>query len=252
MKAEHRHELKTNVLAEWLINSPQWTKENLRTIIIVSIVAVTVIASSSAYWYRKNIESVQRQLELTKLIGSLPHNKMQIIQAHAQGVDISYMLIQTANNLKSVAENIKDDAMAAFALIKQAETLRMELHYRPGTASKQDATAQINRAKASYTEAIGKSSSNPSLMAAAEFGLGLCEEEIGNFDQAGRIYSAIIENPDFECTTATVQAKQRLNTIADYQQKVVFKATPKPEPAETELLQPQIQLTAPDINLPGQ
>ena len=34
MKSDHRHELKTNELAEWLGNLPQWTKENLVTIII--------------------------------------------------------------------------------------------------------------------------------------------------------------------------------------------------------------------------
>ena len=33
MKAEHRHELKTNELVEWLTNLPQWANENLTTII---------------------------------------------------------------------------------------------------------------------------------------------------------------------------------------------------------------------------
>ena len=34
MKSDHRHELKTNELAEWLGNLPEWTKENFVTIII--------------------------------------------------------------------------------------------------------------------------------------------------------------------------------------------------------------------------
>ncbi|MHC4595136.1 MAG: hypothetical protein ACYS19_09345, partial [Planctomycetota bacterium] len=78
--------------------------------------------------------------------------------------------------------------MAALALIKQAEALRTELHYRPGTVSKEDLTAQINQAKAGYADAIERSSFNPSLMAKAKFGLGLCEEELGNFAEAEQIY----------------------------------------------------------------
>ena len=43
MKSDHRHELKTNELAEWLGNLPEWTKENLVTIIAVVVVVVVVV-----------------------------------------------------------------------------------------------------------------------------------------------------------------------------------------------------------------
>ena len=56
MKSEHRHELKTNELAEWIGNLPQWARENRRMIIYVSVVAVLVIGSASWYWYNKNVE----------------------------------------------------------------------------------------------------------------------------------------------------------------------------------------------------
>ncbi|MBA7624503.1 hypothetical protein ES703_31912 [subsurface metagenome] len=47
MKSKHRHDLKTNELAEWIGNLPQWARENHRTIIYVSVVAVLVIGSAS-------------------------------------------------------------------------------------------------------------------------------------------------------------------------------------------------------------
>ena len=272
MKPEHRHQLKTNELAEWIANFPQWARENLRMIIGVSVVAVLVIASAFFYWYRKNVEQVRKQLELTNLISTLSKNKMQILGAHAQGVDYSFILIQPADDLKTLSQNTNNNQMAALALIKQAEALRTELHYRSGIVSKQDLTAQINRAKTSYTEAIEKSSPNPSLTAAAKFGLGLCEEELGNFEKAGQIYSDIAASPDFEGTTAAAQAKHRLDTMADYQQKVVFTAvksktaasgllkpeTSKPppsplreqgqaKPTPTEIKQPQAELTQPEV-----
>ena len=257
MKSEQRHELKTNELAEWLQHLPQWARKNLTTIIYVSVVAVVVIGYSFWYYYQKNTASVKKQFELTKLIRQLPYSKGQILKAQSQEVDISYMLIQTADNLQAAAQNIKDDLVAASVLIKSADILRMELHYRPGTVSKEDAAAQINRAKAAYSEATelvaakraaaGKASRAPSLAATARFGLGLCEEEIGNFAQAQQIYRDIVTNPGLEYTTAAAQAKIRLDSIPiyrEYQQKVVFKTPAKP--AITPPSTPQFELNLPD------
>jgi tetratricopeptide (TPR) repeat protein len=263
MKPEHRHQLKTNELAEWIVNFPQWAKKNAKTIIYISV--LTVVVAGVYFWkvYEKRIVSDREQLEFTNFISQISQGKTQILQAQAQGVDTSYTLIQAADNLQNIAQNAKDEQMAALALIKEAETLRMELHYRFGSISRQDLTAQINRAKDSYTKAIEKSSTNPSLMATAKLGLGLCEEELGNFEQARKIYSEIIANADFEGTVADAQAKQRLLTMADYQQKVVLRQTPKQTP--TEFIQPEIKLESPegfqtqngalevpDLNVPSQ
>jgi len=243
MKSEHRHELKTNELAEWIINFPQWAKENATTIIYVSVLIVVV--AGVYFWkvYEKGAVSDREQLEFTNFVSQISQGKTQILQAQAQGVDTSYTLIQAADNLQNIAQNAKGEQLAALALIKEAETLRMELHYRFGSISSQDIAAQINRAKDSYTKALEKSPTNPSLAAAAKLGLGLCEEELGNFEQARQIYSEITANADFEGTVAAAQAKQRLLTMADYQQKVVFKSSPK-QPAES--IQPEIKLESPE------
>lgn len=253
MKPDHRHELKTNELAEWIANFPQWAKEN-RTLIIA--VLVVIVAIGTAYIWRihsKNL-AVRTQIELTGLISQLLGSKMQILSAQAQGKDISYMLVQRdgpADRLKNFAQNVNDDLMAAVALIKQAEALRTELHCRPGTVSKQDLAEQINRAKASYTEALEthlKRVSNPSLTATAQFGLGLCEEELGNYEKAQQIYRDITTNSGFEGTVAKTAAEQRLETMADYKTTIVFKASAKPEPVAVEKL--PIEIKPADTNLP--
>ncbi len=264
MKSEHRHELKTNELAKWLTNFPQWAKENRTTIIYVSALVITV--AGLYFWkvYEKNVVSVRERLNLTNLITQLSQSKPQILQAQAQGFDSSYNLLPIADKLAAAAQNTKNNQMAALALIKRAQALRMELHYRLEAAGEREIKAQIDTAKASYTEAINLLSNadsqtpienrkfkNPSLIATAKFGLGLCEEELGNFEKAEQIYRDIAENSSFESTTALVQAEQRLNTMADYRQKVVFKQSPiKPEVKSTsaEPVQPQIKLQAPDIN----
>lgn len=249
MKAKHRHELKTNVLAEWIVNFPQWAKKNLRTIIFVSVVAVLVMGSASYHWYKKNVERARRELVFTNLINELIQGKPQILQAQARGMDISYLLIQTADSLERVAESAKEPDMAALALIKRGEALRTELHYRFGSVSERDAATAMERAKASYTEALGKASSNSSLTAMAKLGLGLCEEEVGNFEQAGQIYNDIIADAGLEGTVGSAQARQRLETLAVYEERVVFRPAPKPGPNETDILESQIQLIGPGVNL---
>jgi tetratricopeptide (TPR) repeat protein len=239
MKADHRHELKTNELAEWLFHLPQWTKENLKTIIFVLVVLVAAVAVYSWRFYSRNVVDVREQIEFTNLLNQLAGGKMQILQAQAQGRDLSFVLLQPAKALETFAQNTKNDNMAALAMIKRAEALRAELHY--GTVDEPYLIAQTNKAKASYAEALEKCSANPSLAAAAKFGLGLCEEELGNFEEAKQIYRQIAEGSDFDGTTTKAAAKQRLDTMDDYTQKLVF----KPAPA------PPIEIRPADVNLPA-
>jgi tetratricopeptide (TPR) repeat protein len=253
MRPEHRHELKTNELAEWINNFPQWARENLRMIIYVSVVIILVAAAYFWKIYQKNVVIAGEQFEFTRLVSSLPRSKIQILYTQNQGVDSSYILLNPAKGFQTLAQNTKNDLMAALALIERGEALRMELHYRLGPVSDQDLVAQINRAKASYNEAISRltvakehGKTDPSLVAMADLGLGLCEEELGNFDQARQIYRDITTNNQFEPTTAFAAAKQRLETMDDYKTKVVFK--PSPKPTTTVLPQPQIKQQLPEIN----
>lgn len=117
MKAEHRHELKTNELAEWIANFPQWAKENRITIIAVAV--VVAVAAALYFWrsYDRNVVQVRKQLALTSLLNQLPVDKMQIIRSRSQGRDDSFILLSLAGNLKTFAQEAKDDGMAALALI---------------------------------------------------------------------------------------------------------------------------------------
>jgi hypothetical protein len=245
MKSEHRHELKTNELAEWLTHLPQWAKDNRITIIGVLLVAV--VAGAVYIWkiHNRNVIA-QNQIELTNYMARLLGGKEQVIRAQSQGKDLSYILLQPANDLKSFARSVKDNRMAAFALIKRAEALRTEIHYRLGPVNQQDLTTQINLAKDSYNEAIKRAASLPSLLAEAKFGLGLCEEELGNFEAARQIYHDVAANPDFEGTVAKAAAKWRLETMADYKTRVVFQPSAKPKFPEAP--QPKIEVKPVDIN----
>ncbi len=248
MKSDHRHELKTNELAEWLGNLPQWTKENFVTIII-AVVVVAAAGGLYGWWlYNKNVVQVQEQTEFTNLLNQISSGKMQILQGQqSQGRDFSFVLLQPANNLQTFAQKTTHKRMAALAFIKRAEALRAELHY--GNVEDDYLINQTNLAKASYAEALEKCSTNPSLAATAKFGMGLCEEELGNFEQARQTYQDITANPDFESTLATIRAKRRLETMADYEQKIVFKPAPKPTVQTTPIGAGQLPNIIPPFNI---
>jgi hypothetical protein len=206
-------------------------------------VSAVIIGITTFYIWRiyNEREVTRKQLELSSLISQLFDSQMQILKAQTQERDLSFILLQPADNLRIFARNADDDQMAAFALIKQAEALRKELHFRQVIVPEQEVATQINQAKAGYAEALQRCSANPSLTAMAKFGLGLCEEELGSFEAAEQIYRDITINPDFNGTVAAVQAKLRLETMADYKQKMVFK--PAPKKLAVELARP------PDTNL---
>ena len=114
MKSEHRHQLKTNELAEWIANLPQWAQKNARMIICISIVVLCVAGLYFYYRYRTTA-LIKKQLALTDLIVRLSQSKIQILGAQTQGIDYSFILLQPADNLEIFAENTKDNQMAALA-----------------------------------------------------------------------------------------------------------------------------------------
>ncbi len=233
MKSDHRHELKTNELAEWLGNLPQWTKENLNTIIIVLAVIAVGFAVYSWRFYSNNVLQSREKAELMNLLHQIQLGKMQIIQTQSQNpaTDISHILLQPAAGLETFAKSTSKKQLAALALIKQAEAIRAEVHY--GTADKLYIAEQINKAKDCYTKAMEKCPTNPTLTALAQFGLGLCEEELGSFDKAKEIYNQITANSDFKGTIAVTQAKFRLETMDDYTKDITFKPEPKAAAVQT-------------------
>lgn len=245
MKSEHRHELKTNELAEWLANLPEWTKEHLVAIISVSALIIAIAGVYMWMGYNKNVVHVRERIEFTRLLNQISVAKMQIRQAQEEQRDLSFTLLQPAKALEAFAQNTTNDRMAALALIKEAQALRAELLY--GTAEEQYFKEQINKAKAGYAEALEKSRGNPALAAAAEFGLGLCAEELGNFEEARQTYQDIVSNSDYEGTVTVAQAKRRLEIMDDYKEEIAFKPNPNPQPASASQPAINVQPTSPRL-----
>lgn len=243
MKSDHRHELKTNELADWLAHFPQWARDNRSTLLGAAVVLVLVIGVYFVRFYRRDVVSVRQQVQLTHLVTQIPAQRMTVAQAASQGTDQSITLLPIAQDLEAFAEGSGNDRMAALAWIKHAESLRSELHFRLGNTGSEEVARQIAQAQNSYREALARAASIPALAATAEFGLGLCAEELGDFDEAKEIYRAVAQNVDYDGTAGQAAAAHRLATVDDYRGTVTFRPAP-PEPEGMDA--PTIQIPSED------
>ena len=192
---------------------------------------LSFLCSHRLFYYplSKNGVAEREQNNLTAIVSQLPQQKAYIAQKQLENQDNAYMLFQLTDELDSIAKNASNDAIAAMALIKSAEVLRTELHFRFGAISQQDITTQIGKAKDYYTKALDKlkRSPNPTLEAVAKIGLGLCEEELGNADAARKLYQEVATGAAYEGTAPVEAAKQRLIAMDSFTEKIVLKPMPR-------------------------
>jgi len=241
MKAEHRHDLKTNELAQIMSTIPGWAKQNLRTIIYVAIVIIVVVGYYFYYHFQTTTGTQRDQVAMTQLLSQLPQAEAQIARSQSSGDDRSYELVQIANTFGNIATSSKQDTVVAMSLIKQAEMTRAELHFRFGNISQQDLNAQIAKAKDLYSKAQTLLARTPdsSLEAAARFGQGLCEEELGNLDEAKKVYHEVSADAAFQGTTSAAAARNRLEIMDGFMQKITLKSVPRSAPvasAQSEIM----------------
>lgn len=238
MKAEERHELKDNELAQWLRQLPEWARQNTRQIVLICGIIAAAVIIYGWYYYEKNIAYVSRRQAFSEQIMQLNANKRQAATEGTKAKDLSFMLAQSGDTLGQLASRAKDKDMAALAYVKRGEALRASVHYKP-TQFTQDMASQIQLARDSYRRAIELASENPTIPALAMYGLGLCAEELQDYQVAEQTYKQIVADPNLAGTVGQAAAEYRLRTFKDYTAKVVFRRIPpKAIPDVNALAQP--------------
>ena len=233
MDAEHRHELKTNELADWLGHLPQFLKDNSNTIIGVVLICVGLIS-----WPIFNKMSQQKdmaqQTEITQSIQMLDQDVYEVVSAQeddvlAQTEALNTMLIN-ADTLIEKASESDNPNLAALAMIKGAQAIRTQLHLRKAMDAETLET-QVDKARQAYQKAFD-TAQTPTLKAMAQLGLGLCSEELGQTAQAAEIYQQIVDNETYQATALPVQAQQRLDNLDENAEAFVFAEAPEPAAPE--------------------
>jgi tetratricopeptide (TPR) repeat protein len=229
---EHRHELKTNELADWIIHLPDFLRRNWAQIIGLTLIVIALLVIP-IFRRTRNRATLTQQTETTQLIQKIAQEKVTAIRSQSTGIlGAQSQLLVVANSLEAVANKARNPYAAALALIKRGEALRADLHYQSGRVERPTVVAQINQAKKAYESAIEKAQGNSTLIAMARMGLGLCAEEVGNFDRAKEIYEQIAAGADFVGTVFPAQAQLRLDFMDDSRTKFVFVEAPQPDLSE--------------------
>ena len=226
MDSEHRHELKTNELADWIGHAPQYLRENARMIIGVALIIIAILTWPTFKKMRAKAD-LEQKAQTTDLITQSGQTKLMVLQSQMQQGGSLDSLVLSANSLEIAADEAESGQLAALALISRGEALRADLHYKSPDADVIVVEDIIKKARKAYEQALEKAGDNASLAAMAKYGLGLCAEDMGDFDEAGRIYKSILEDANFEGTVFPARAKLRLEEMEDNKAIFVFVDAPK-------------------------
>jgi len=227
MDSQHRHELKTNELAEGLSHLPQLIKDNARAIIGVTLIIVALVT-----WPLFNSMGRQKdraaQAKITESIQMLNGDIAKVLQSQTEDVEAQTVardtLLKNANTLLDNAADIDNPNLAAMARIKGAQAIRTELHLQKEVDA-ETRDARIKKAETEYEQAF-KIAVTPTVKAMAQFGLGLCSEELEQTEQAAEIYRQIVGNETYKATVFPKQAQRRLDTLADNAEVFHFAEVP--------------------------
>ena len=245
MDSGHRHELKTNELANLISHSGEFIRKNYMQITGVVLIIVAIGLWGPVRGFR-NRAKLRAQAQAFEVIEQLHQSKIGALQSQAQNMGISNALLVSANALEMEARKAKNPLLGALALIKRGEALRSDLHFRISDVEPAEIKSYIEQARKAYNSAIEKAKGNPGgmvLEAMANFGLGLCAEELGDLKQAKSIYESIVSQADYEGTVFPSQAQLRLESMDDSRGNFVFVS----EPVPSEIALPEIlQGTLPD------
>ena len=245
MKSEHRHELQTNELADFISQLPEYLKKNARFIIAVVLIIAGII-SWPVLNRKKAVSLVKERIETTNLITQMERGKEKALNAGP--ADFSASFIISADALQNAAGMAKNETTKALALIKRGEAFRTDLHYKGEQVEPEVIASHIKQARDAYKEAITAANGHKTLTAMAKFGLGLCAEELGEYDKAAEIYEKIAANADFAGTVYPPRAEHRLAIMGDHSDKFIFAKAPDPtEPTDMDLPELLFDMSKPQI-----
>jgi len=167
MKTQRRHELQTNVLADWLGHQIEQVKPYSKAILGV-VVTVLLVAAVSAFM-------ISEQTAKASVGWS---------EFFAASFD------QDSTGLHEVAESHAGTEVSLWALLAEAD-LKQSQGLRSLFTNRDEALEHLKQAAAGYTAVKENPSSDPELKRAALFGLGQVHEAQSDLDAAAGYYEQV-------------------------------------------------------------
>jgi len=240
MDREHRHELKTNELAEWIAHVPDFLQQYGKLLAGAVFLVIAAVAVFFAWRLKSQAAMAQKAAACTAILQSLQVEspldaKVASLPAEPGKPGSTEALQAAAAQLATTAETISDPHLAVMALIKQADALRATLHYRGVVVSRDQIIQTANQADTLDRQAAEKAAALPDgalLAAMARMGSALCAEELGRTDKAAEVYRQIAADPALAGTVMPVRARLRLKVLPDTQGTYTFPEAPAAPAAE--------------------
>ena len=242
MKAERRHELKSNTLAHGLENLPEFGRR-YGTKILLAVVAVLTIIVFVRYQARASRDAREQAASTfagaVTAIGGLD-DLPEMSDARAAADQRRRIQDEAGRAIQQVLDQSKDPALRADALLARGD-LNWKLAAMPelaGAATQpslkmtESDDELLDKARAAYEAAAKAEGASPLTVTNARLSLAAIAEERGKWDEAKLHYEQVQSDP----RTATAfqnEAKVRLQDLGDLA-KPVFIGGPATKPV-TEL-----------------
>ena len=236
MKAEERHKLKSNELAESLEHLPEYLRTHGSRLLIGTVVVLVVVIGGLWWWNARAAAHEQQAEDLHKFL--IEGDRLQVMAAFqaqqlmsggqegAWAGSAGYSAAEMVARLQELASDAVGTNLGGTAMLQQAELLRSELMYssRPINASEKEAICQ--RAETLYSQVIAEYGDSVILRGAAQMGQALIAEERAQWDTAREIYEKLSAEigTAMGATIYPDQARKRLMLLESLVEPVVFKA----------------------------
>jgi predicted negative regulator of RcsB-dependent stress response len=251
MKAERRHDLKTNALARGVEGAPDlWREYGSRILLMVLVAAIVFLLVR--YWNDKKardaatlVESMETATSSVRQLGVLPlevqaggsasdiaENRQKITQQAEQAINVVLNSSKDPKQLANayLARGDLNWTLANFPTVPGAETL-------PSTLQLSNRETFVEQARTSYAKILEPAYSGSTAdVFYARMGLAAIAENAGQWDQAKAQYQAISGGKDMPESFKDI-ANARLTMLPKYQSPALLVAPPvavAPPPVSTE------------------
>ena len=236
MKAEERHRLKHNALADALGDMPSFIKEQGPRVGVIILVFVILISGWSIGKGLLQSKERERFDELVSVIGLTRSYQLAAAQASQSGElpetdEISQNALSLSGQLDGLAD--VDKGVRRMALLEKAKVLRSQLAFTTQQTEAQQDEAILSDLKGIYQQLADENPDSPMIQGLAQMGLGVIAEDRGEMEQARLIYEQVVGQAEkYEGTLYPLQARVRLSQMEQWSAPISFgQAT---EPVEVE------------------
>jgi hypothetical protein len=224
MKTARRQELRTNELSQQIDQISDYVKQNAAMLTI--IVAAAAILTAGGFWFVKSRQS--RVMDGWAML-----NDAEVLKDPRNAVE----------QFRGLAEENRSKALSLAAWLRIGE-VAMSKVANPDAGAAADAS-WAETATNAYTRILDVYPNDITAVGLARISLGVLAENKNEMDKARQFYQSVLDDSRLAGSAYAVQAKYRLDNLAQWSEPVVFAPAPIPTTAPDALSMPPSAITLP-------